>query len=316
MAASKRASANRRWRLGKRCGRAGLEYASRMPGRRGSRALRIGVVLAVGVAAAAGLAVGVGRLVFERQMNEEIRELLEPRETTERALVTERDLASLPAPVQRWLRWAGVVGTRRAAAIRIEQRGDFRLAEDRGWIPFAAEQVFTTDPPGFIWKARMTMARVLVVAGRDRYVDGEAGIRMRLLWLVPVADSRGPGLDQGALARYLGEVVWFPTAALSDLVTWEPVDERSSRATIRYGETTASGTFTFDEEGRPTGFASRRYNDARKRDEDFSVSMTARGEFEGVRIPVAGNGVWHYDTGDFEFIRWRIADVRYDGRTG
>jgi hypothetical protein len=288
-----------------------------MPGsRRGSRALGFGLALLVTLAAVAGAAVGIGRVLFERQLDKEIRDVLERTSGAEQPLVTERDLAALPSSVQRWLAWAGVVGRERAAAVRIEQHGDFRLAEDRGWIPFTADQVFTTDPPGYVWRARMTMARVLVVAGRDRYVDGKASIRMRVLWLVPVADSSGEGLDQGALARYLGEIVWLPTAALDDRIGWERVDESSARATIRYGGATASGVFTFDEEGRPTGFASRRYNDARKRDEDFSVAMSAYGAFQGVRIPVAGNGAWDYDTGDFEFIRWRIDDVDYDAHAG
>lgn len=269
-------------------------------------------MLLVTVAAVAGTVVGLGRLLFERQLDDEARELLEATRAAERPLVTEHDLASLPVPVQGWLRWAGIVGERRAAAVRLQQRGDFRLAEERGWIPFAAEQVFTTEPPGFVWRVRMTMAKALVISGRDRYVGGDASIRMRLLWLVPVADSSGPGLDRGALARWLGEIVWFPTAALSERISWEEIDQSSARATISYGGATASGIFTFAEDGRPTGFESRRYNDARKRDEDFSVSMGEYGTFAGVRIPVAGNGVWRYDEGDFEFIRWRIDDVDFD----
>ncbi|GIU95671.1 MAG: hypothetical protein KatS3mg012_2128 [Gaiellaceae bacterium] len=280
--------------------------------RQGSGALRAIFVTLVAVAALAGAAVGIGRMLVERQLDGEIRELLESSGDTERPLVTERDLASLPGPVQRWLRWASILGTRLAATAHIRQRGDFRLAEERGWIPFSAEQTFTTEPPGFVWRVRMTMAKVLVIAGRDRYVRGDASIRMRILWLVPVAGSSGTGLDRGALARWLGEIVWFPTAALSERVAWEELDRSSARATISYAGATASGIFTFDAEGRPVRFESRRYNDARKRDEDFSVSMSEHGSFAGVRIPTAGNGVWHYEKGDFEFIRWHIDDVALD----
>lgn len=41
----------------------------------------------------------------------------------------------------------------------------------------------------------MQMAPLLDVRGRDRYVEGRADIRMRVLSLIPVADSSGPGLD-------------------------------------------------------------------------------------------------------------------------
>jgi hypothetical protein len=40
-----------------------------------------------------------------------------------------------------------------------------------------------------------------------------------------------------------------PVAALSDYVTWEAIDDRSARATMRYGGVTASPVSTFDDAG-------------------------------------------------------------------
>jgi len=63
----------------------------------------------------------------------------------------------LPEPVRRWLRYSQVVGAQRPAMARLRQDGDFRL-EGMGWMPFRAEQYFTTNPPGFLWKASFRMA--------------------------------------------------------------------------------------------------------------------------------------------------------------
>jgi hypothetical protein len=108
-------------------------------------------------------------------------------------VLAEADLAGLPEPVRRWLRAAGVVGKVRPATVRLRQEGEFRTGEDRRWMPFRAEQYFTTDPPGFVWSVRMRVAPFVSITGRDRYAGGEGSIRMRLLSVIPVAGARGAG---------------------------------------------------------------------------------------------------------------------------
>jgi hypothetical protein len=135
-------------------------------------------------------------------------------------LVTEADLVGLPEPVQRWLRWSNVVGTAYPVTVRLRQEGEFRMGQDRGWMPFTAEEYYTTDPPGYVWKVAFRMAPLVTVRGRDRYADGQASILMRLLSLIPVANDHSPGLNQGAMLRFLNETMWFPAGVLSPYITW------------------------------------------------------------------------------------------------
>jgi hypothetical protein len=260
----------------------------------------------------AASAVGIGRVMTQRRIGREVDDLFAASRGQETGVVTEADLANLPEPVQGWLRWAGVVGKERVATARLKQDGDFRLNPDQKWMPFAAEQYFTTDPPGFVWSVSMRMFPGVTVRGRDRYADGVGGIDMRLLGLVPVAKKSGGGLNQGALLRYLGETIWFPAAALDPAIRWEGMDATSARATMSEGGVTASATFTFDGQGRPVDVSADRYNDAKGRLEPWSAPVRAYGEPGGVRVPVAGDGVWHYADGDFVYIRWRITQVEYN----
>ena len=151
----------------------------------------------------------VGRSVLERRIAGEIDALLADARPAPSATVTEADLDPLPEPVRHWLRYSRVVGTPRPTTVRLRQEGDFQLA-GRGWRPFQAEQYFTTNPPGFLWKASFRMAPLVSIVGRDQYRDGEASMQMRVLSLVPVVSKTGSGLNQGDLLRYLGEVQWFP----------------------------------------------------------------------------------------------------------
>lgn len=266
------------------------------------------LVIFLGGLALVGAVVVGARIAFERRMAREVDALLNDAQPASGRTVTERDLERLPEPVQRWLRYSNVVGTDVPATVRLRQDGQFQM-EGRGWMPFTAEQYFTIGPPAFLWKARFRMAPLLSVSGRDRYRSGEGSIEMRVLSLVPVANKTGGGLNQGALLRLLGEVQWFPAAALADYITWEPLGAHSARATMTYGGVAAPMTFRFGQEGRLIESAAIRFNDARGRNEQWINRNDADREFEGVRVPVSGEARWEYESGPYPYIRWRITEL-------
>ena len=156
------------------------------------------------------------------------------------------------------------------------------------------------------------MAPLITVRGRDRYIDGQASIDMRLLSLIPVANDRGPGLNQGALLRYLNETMWFPAGVLSPYITWATRDPRSAVATMRYGRVSASATFWFDEQGRLADMTAERFDNARKGILPWSTPISDYGQFASIRVPVEGAGVWHYEQGAFPYIRLRVIDLEHN----
>ena len=61
--------------------------------------------------------------------------------------ITEADLAALPPLVQRYLRFAGVVGTPKVQGFRARMTGRIRGSATAPWMPFVAEQHNFYDPP-------------------------------------------------------------------------------------------------------------------------------------------------------------------------
>lgn len=255
--------------------------------------------------------VGIGRYTFERRIDGEIDGLLESGEPAERPPVTEADIARLPDPVQRWLRWSGTVGRPVPSTVRLRQEGELRLG-DRGWVPFTAEEYYATASPAFLWKATVSMAPGVPVVGTDSYIDGRGELEMRVLGLIPVAKDSGPAMDEGDLLRYLNEIMWFPAGALIPEITWEAVDDASARATMTFGGVQGTATFFFDAEGRPTNMIADRYDRDHGAVVPWSTPITAYGEFDGIRVPTAGEAVYAREDGDFSYIRLEITDIDYD----
>jgi hypothetical protein len=148
----------------------------------------------------------------------------------------------------------------------------------------------------------------------DRYIAGHGLTAPKLLGLIPLGTASGPEIDAGSLQRYLNETMWFPAAALSPTITWESIDVNSARATIQDGGLRVSAVFVFDTAGRLVTLTADRY---RTIGDQFILTpwetpIRAYGEFSGVRVPVAGEGVWKLDTGDFAYIDLRVTEITYE----
>jgi hypothetical protein len=259
-------------------------------------------------------AVAIGTMTLRRRVTREVAEMFERSQEFNPDIVTQADVEGLPEPVQRWLSYSGVIGRERAITVRLRQKGFFRQKQDADWMPFQAEEYYTTQPPAFIWHATIKASPFLWIAGRDRYHAGKGNMLIKLLSLITVADARGEKLDQGTLLRYLNEIMWFPSAALSDYIHWEAIDAGSAKATMSYQGVTASAVFHIDERGRLTNMVAERYRavDGEFVLDTWSTPIGEYREFNGVRIPTQGEGVWNLSSGDFSYIRLEVIGIDYN----
>jgi len=256
----------------------------------------------------------IGTIAFNKKVKNEIGDLFNKTKETKPEVVADADIEGLPEPVQKWLKNSQIIGKERIFAVRLKQKGLIRTKEGQPWMPAEAEQYFTIDDPGFVWKVRVKMAPFLYLVGRDRYYEGRGSMRIKFMGLIPVVDAAGKEIDQGTMLRYLGETVWFPTAALSRHIKWERIDSNSVRATMSYGGITASAVFKFNEKGEVTSFICKRYMTVNDHYilENYSVHLKDYKELEGIRIPTRGEAVWNLKTGDFSVYQFEITEIEYN----
>jgi hypothetical protein len=234
----------------------------------------------------------------------------------ERAVVPE----DLPAPVERYFAFAIPSHTARIRTAHIRWTGEFQMRPGAGWRAFEAEQDFTASPPGFVWDARIHMMPLVQVHVRDSYMAGQGTMLGRVGGLVAVVNQGGtPEMATSALARWLGEAVWFPTALLpsashDDGVRWEAIDDSTARATIVDGASEVSADFHFAPTGEITGMTALRYRDVN----GTSVLTPFEGRYRdyarrnGIMIPMAAEVAWLLPEGRFAYWRGHPAEVRYD----
>jgi hypothetical protein len=229
-------------------------------------------------------------------------------------LVTAEMLQNLPEPVQRYLNYTGIVGKPWIDNAHLKQSGRFRLGLDRPWMPMTAEQSYTTNPPGFVWNARFKLAGLPLLRARDKYESGHGHMFGKIAGLFTVFDDQGEKLDQGAMVRYLSEMIWFPSAFLGNNISWQSVDENSVQVTFTDLGKSVSAHMYFDEFGQVTNFIAQRYRGIRGEFslDTWSTPITSYGVLAGLNLPVDGQAVWNLASGDLVYIEVKITEITYN----
>jgi hypothetical protein len=264
----------------------------------------------------AALSPALGRIAFDRQVNGEIEELVRSVGFRSTPFIRLAEIPDLPAPVRRYLEFAGVEGRPRIRFARLAHGGLFRTTPDSGWLPIEGDEYVSTDPPGFVWYASVRFRPLASIRARDLYMHGEGNMLVKPLSLFTLADARGPELDVSALLRFIAEAPWFPTALVpSDHVRWEPIDEGSARIVVRDGSLAAAGVFRFGPDGRIVEF------DTSDRFEAGGDAATRRPwggvyrgyeEVDGFRIPAEVEARWLAPPEVFAYARFELQRVEYN----
>lgn len=253
---------------------------------------------------------------FNRDVKNEIEEMLSPNSVDKKEILTEEKIVNLPPIVQKWLRNSGAVGKEIIHTVRLKQKGQMKMKpEQEKWYDANAVQCFTVNNPAFIWQVQVDMMPLVYFTGRDMFKDGKGSMIIKILSLINVVnDSDNEKINQGTLQRYLGEVTWFPTAAVNPYIKWEEVDSLTAKATMTYKGTTGSALFYFNEKGDFVKFSAMRYmgTEDKAQLKEWIITFHEYAVYDGIKIPVKGEATWKLDNGDFTWYKLEVYDVEYN----
>ncbi len=269
------------------------------------------VILAVSVVTAA-IFIAFFYHRFTRSIDAEEAHLLENARPAEQKTITLEMLAGLPAPMRRYLIKSGVVGKTIPTIIRVRQTGRIRGKPDAGWMTFEADQVYSTNPPAFVWRPYFPRKGRALVIGRDAYLDGKGSIDMKMLGIAAIANARGPDIDHGALMRYLNEMMWFPMAYLGDNVRISAIDDHTVEISLTDRGVTARAQLIFDSDDRLIDFQAMRIEASTGRMQPWATPLTGYGAFSGLTLPNKGSARSTLPDGDFTYIELDLINISYN----
>jgi hypothetical protein len=228
-------------------------------------------------------------------------------------LVTEGDLAPLPETVRRYLRVSGAVGQPRVRNYRIRFTGRIRSAPDAAWMPFEAEQHSFADAPTrlFLMHARLFG---LPVEAFHRLIGGHATMQVKVAGMVSMADARGDEMDRAETVTLFNDMcILAPGTLIGSPITWEPVDQSTTRARFTHAGHAIVATLFFDTDGRLVNFESddrsRALPDGTFARLRFSTPLRDYRRFGPLNLAGYGEARWRRPEGEFTYGEFRMMDI-------
>jgi hypothetical protein len=227
----------------------------------------------------------------------------------------EEDLATLPIPVQRYIRASGAVGRPRPRNLRIAFDAVMRRKPgDPGMAATSVQYNFFDQPARlFFMTARMYG---LPVQALHVYRLEAATFQVRVASLVNMVDQHGPEISRAETVTVLNDLCVFAPGALVDpRLGWHAIDDRSAGVTFANGPHRVSATLFFDErddlvdfwsDGRPDS-SSGRFVPMR-----WSTPVGDHREVGGLRLPTRGSTIYARPDGPFTYGEFTLRSIACD----
>lgn len=214
---------------------------------------------------------------------------------------SEDDIKDLPVPVQKYFRYCGYLGTKKMSYMKAEFKDvDFIMSEDRTVKIDYTQYNFVEKPERFALISSSLFG--IPFEGLDSYDNGTGSMKGTVAKVITLFDYRGAKMDKASLVTILAECLLAPNIALQDYIVWEPIDDTHAKAVITYYGITASGVFTFDDNGAMLSFrtSDRTATDmnGNEREVEWSAFILDYHDVNGIKLPKTLQSVWHYPEGD------------------
>jgi len=231
-------------------------------------------------------------------------------------IYTAKDISKLPAPVQKYFQYCGFIGTPKTSNMKaIYKDVDFVLSPDKPKLKIQYTQYNFVDEPERIALIDTSMYGI-PFEGIDAYQNGAGSMKGVIAKAYTLFNQKGEAMDKSGLVTCLSESLLIPNLALQDFISWEAIDDTHAKASISYYGISASGIFTFDNNGAMTSFTTddREYADTKGNIQKVKWSAIC-GDYKdvnGIKQPTTLKAIWHFKTGDLVYFDGRNTVIQYN----
>jgi len=255
---------------------------------------------------------GYGFWSFENIFNNDVADRIETSSNIEKNLLTEKDIEHLPPPVQKYLRYAGVINKEKVNNVKIVFDVEMR-EKGKDWFKATSVQYNFYDEPTrlFFMKGKMFG---MTVPGYHRYVEAKATMDIRLLGLFSIVKQSGDIMNKTETVTLFNDMcLMIPATLIDKRIQWEPIDSLTAKAVFTNKGISISAILYFNETGQLINFSS----DDRTAISDmeqyrFSTPVTGYKNINEINVPTYGEAIWHYPEGEFVYGKFNLKTIQYN----
>ena len=263
-----------------------------------------------------GLLAGFGTWNFSRGYKTDIQQGLNTVSGRTPALLTEADLMSLPTPVQRYLRYSGVVGKPKVTHFKVCFDGKIRKNEQSEWMPFTSEQFNFMEPASRCFLMKATM-KGLPVGGYHKFDNSGAFMDIRLFSLVPVQYQGNKEMQVAETVTFFNDMCCMAPATLIDQrIQWLETAGNNVKATFTNQGITITAWLYFNDQGQLINFTSEdRFaagEDQIMRQIPWSTPLQNYQSIHEGQHPGYAETIYHYPEGQLCYGTFQLTGLAYN----
>jgi hypothetical protein len=253
-----------------------------------------------------------GTIRFENKYKKDVTENLLRSHSSKTDLLTEADIGHLPAPVQGYLRYAGVMNKPKVKNVRILFEGQMR-DKGKAYFPFTSEQYNFFDEPTrlFFMKGKM---KGITVPGYHKYARATATMDIKPFGLFSVAKKEGDMMNRAETVTLFNDMCLMAPATLVDKrIQWQAIDSTSCKAIFTNQGISITATLFFNKQGQLIDFLSNdRIAVADMKQYPFYTPISNYKKVQGINIGTYGEAIWQYPDGKFTYGKFNLKEIEYN----
>jgi len=233
-------------------------------------------------------------------------------------LVSENDVRDLPAPVRKYLRYAGVVGKPRVQNFRATFSGQIRRSMESGWMDFSAQQYDFFDEPTRVFFIQSSLFGI-PFDGLHLYRGSSATMQINVASLFRVVDAKGDTMTRSETVTLFNDMcILAPATLIDSTVRWEAIDSLTAKGIFTNSAYTISALLYFNEEGELVDFSSDdRFMSAdgiTYKNHRWATPLENYKDFEGRKVATRAELIWHMPGDEYVYGKFNLVTIEYNCR--
>jgi len=232
------------------------------------------------------------------------------------SILTEMDIAGLPIPVQKYIRYSGSVGKPKVNNFKMKFSGGIRKDAQSEWMPFTTEQYNFVDASKRLFFMKASMNHI-PLAGYHCYKNGIAYMDIRLLSLFKVQYMAGKEMNITETVTFFNDMCCMAPATLIDKrIKWTEVKGNTVKATFTNNNICISALLYFNDNGELINFVSNdRFAVSDKStiiQIPWSTPLKDYKVINGYKLASYCETIYSYPKGDFCYGTFKLKSIEYN----
>ncbi|MBK6565154.1 MAG: hypothetical protein IPL63_00435 [Saprospiraceae bacterium] len=230
-------------------------------------------------------------------------------------ILTEKDIAHLPALVQNYLKYTKSVGQPKVKNFRAEFAGRMRGKPEDDYMDVNSVQYnFLQKPSRYFYMEAKKMG--LPATGLHVYKNETATFEVKMLNWMKVVDAQGDKMNQAETVTLFNDMCFIaPATLISPSITWESVSDSTVKGVYKNGNISISALLYFNEKGELINFISKnRYETDGKNYNNYPWATPVEDYrmINGYMLPGKAKLIYQKPEGDFMYGELDFKSVTYN----